>query len=350
MGSIRNKISLVVVLLVIILSVGLVVSDSPNLPENTATIEIATTSESVAATSTPEKIVKRVETPPKIEAETPKKDLTFPAERNINLNSVAYLNCNFTKEQKGSGSGVFISEDGYILTSRHLVDWEYLERVYGPQEDVDATAKLIDCEVRYLGFDRFVSPRDSSYPFFGLTGAQYDYKAGLVSLPDVNGLSDFENNFLDYAILKITSKNPGKYFEHESPPPFATSPFLLLKDENWPFLLNEKIAVPGFAVQASQSSEPVLTVKDSKIKVVIGGDSKFKDKIFLLETESHPDAFGGRSGAPIFWRGYVIGVFQAKGLPSEESTSYLTAYQTTFNAVLGTLKSDINIFEEIINF
>ena len=75
-----------------------------------------------------------------------------------------------------------------------------------------------------------------------------------------------------------------------------------------------------------------------EIKDIVGGDKIFKDQpvgmTAIMET------IGGRSGSPVFWRGYVIGIISAK-----EDYSRTTAISAIFPLSRFAAEGDIAIFK-----
>jgi len=283
----------------------------------------------------------------------------------IDLRSVVGLQCNFEDDEGNKfpvrGSGVFIHSDGYILTNRHVVDQVWAEWV---GEYINGTAqydRLIDCEVRFLDSERYRLPEEKEpYPFFLLHqigSIQYDFQAELVYLPDTSGLSDEENKFLDYAVLKVISKNPSKYFTNQNIKIYH-SPILVAGTERLLSIVGERITVPGYAYQASGVDSFLkyqLLTKDGKILNFVEGDKAFKGNPSIIETEIYPDAFGGRSGSPIFYKGYVIGLLGTFGLPGEDRNAYLISPQTSMWAIVDNLSDRLggrlfDIFQTVAYF
>ncbi len=272
----------------------------------------------------------------------------------ISLRSIVGIQCNFENDKGDKfsyrGSGVFIHPDGYILTVRHLIDPEWTKWAYDDQ-DIDINYnRFIDCYVRFLHSEREISPTDQSpYGFFDLhktfSGQQYDFNAEITYLPDNSELSEYENKQLDYAILKTTEKNTAKYFSNESPKIYH-SPILMANVEQWiSQIKGQKVLIPGYAYQAIGAAafeQYRLLTKDATVLNIFKGDKAFKENPFIIETKMHPDAFGGRSGSPIFYKGYIIGVFQGKYIPEPNTSSFIKGNQTTISAIINNLSNRLN--------
>ena len=274
--------------------------------------------------------------------------------RAISLRSIVGIQCNFENDKGDKflyrGSGVFIHPDGYILTVRHLIDPEWTKWAYDDQ-DIDINYnRFIDCYVRFLHSERKIFPTDQSpYGFFDLhktfMGQQYDFKAEITYLPDNSGLSEYENKQLDYTILKITEKNTTKYFSNEKPKIYY-SPILMANVEQWMSQIKgQKVLIPGYAYQAIGAAafeQYRLLTKDATVLNIFKGDKAFEENPFIIETKMYPDAFGGRSGSPIFYKGYIIGVFQGKYIPEPNTSSFIKGSQTTISAITNNLSNRLN--------
>ena len=303
--------------------------------------------------------------PEPVEEETAKTPTLEP--RIIDLRSVVGLACSF-KNDTGTtaiarGSGVIIkentyTEETYILTNRHVVDPEWTAWAYN-DPDLDTTLKLTSCNIHILRVDGEIFP-DEKYPYayYDLkitSGIQHDFTARLAYLPEESNLSEAENQQLDYAILEVTGKNKSKYFEHENPR-LPASPALLANPKEWlEIIKDQRVVVPGYAYQAigdSSFEEFRLLTKDAKVTEVYAGDQAFEEVPYVLETESPPDAYGGRSGSPIFYKGYLIGLFQSRIIP-EPNSNIFKGFQTTISAIIENMNAKTNtknIFQEVAKF
>ncbi|MAF79656.1 hypothetical protein CL629_01100 [bacterium] len=307
----------------------------------------------------------QIKEPEPIEQETEKIPTLEP--RTIDLRSVVGLACNFKNDNGDTaiarGSGVIIkentyTEESYILTNRHVVDPEWTSWAYN-DPDLDIALKLTSCNVHILRVNGEILP-DEKYPYayYDLkitSGIQHDFTARLAYLPEETELSEDENRQLDYAILEVTGKNESKYFEHENPR-LPASPILISNPKEWlEIIKDQRVVVPGYAYQAIGSSsfeEFRLLTKDAKVTEVYAGDKAFEETPYVLETESSPDAYGGRSGSPIFYKGYLIGLFQSRIIP-EPNSKIFRGFQTTISAIIENMNTQANtknIFQEVARF
>ncbi len=284
----------------------------------------------------------------------------------IDLRSVVGLLCEFenaAQKTQHRGSGVVIregtyKEGTYILTNRHVVDLEYANKISG-SDDIDPDLKLKECKVHILKTGNPILPEERyPYPYYDLktiSGLQYDFRARLAYLPETAGLSADEIYALDYAILEITEKNQSKYFAHENPR-LPAAPALIPEPEEWFEIINEKrVVMPGYAFQQAGSGsfeEFRLLTKDGVVKDIYAGDKKMQNTPISLIIEIPPDAYGGRSGSPIFYQGYLIGLVATKALPAPNSGDFRSP-QPAITGIMENIKSraDIrNIFQNITYF
>lgn len=233
--------------------------------------------------------------PPKIIAPLP---APLPAEKEINLKSVAVLVCHFKKEDGGEelirGSGVIISPEGLILTARHLI-----EPVFNNSPALKNTS-FDFCEVGFPPKDRpafEIEDIKRINPFLEVTNKPYKARVG-IRLPET-GFSDLEKETFDLAILKIS----------EAADNFVYAPLLFSIHPG----KTDEALVFGYPVEASPGGgffTHLLKGAVGKITDLWGGDKKFKNEllIFGVETETR----GGFSGSPLFWRGYVVGIISSR--------------------------------------
>lgn len=301
---------------------------------------------------------------------TPSHVLQEPVPRPVMLQSMVGIVCNYKNVQGETvqirGSGVFISAKGYILTNRHLVDPVWATWAYQDNE-IDETLKLADCEIRFLNFEKTIGVAEyqsggirldaTPYGFLDLSknpgGLYYDVKAELAYLPDEQGLSEAEKQNLDFAVLRVTSKNPDKYPGNQMPK-MTAAPILLPAIPHWEAILkHKKILIPGYAYQeagANSFQDYRLLTKEGEIMKIYVGDELFTDTPFVVETKIYPDSSGGRSGSPLFYNGYVVGLYQNKAKPqADDPAAYLRGQQTTINAVLRNLVKKLENFSDIFD-
>src|SRR3989344_357451 len=279
----------------------------------------------------------------------------------VDLRTVVGVQCNF-KNGRGDkglvrGSGVIVSSDGHILTNRHVVDSKWAAGAYEGQ-GLGEDYILQGCEIRIFPSEQSISSEDRyPYPFFDLnavSGFQFDFNARLEHLPEEKGLSETELKRLDYAILKITDKNPSKYFSKDIVP-IHHAPLLLMSSEQVLQIgKGNRVVIPVYAYQATGDgafSDYRLLTKDAILSEIYAGDGAFQDIPFILETDVLPDAYSGRSGSPIFYNGYVIGVFQSRIIPKPNVSEY-KGNQTSISAIYenlsGKLEDDTSfVFEDV---
>lgn len=281
--------------------------------------------------------------------------------RDIDVQSLAGIQCNYKNAEGNTtanrGSGVFIHSSGYILTNRHLVDRAWTNEAYDEEQDLSFV--LEDCDVRFYGNAATVPSDAPDGRFFEL--GTPDFKAVPVFFPNEEGLSDTEFKRLDYAILRVTKKNENKYLSYENPK-IHPSPVFLPAEETvneWVFeVKGKKFLALGFPFQGlsanpeSYFQDYRLFSKEGTIVDIYGGDSFFLNLPFLFKTEIEPDAYGGRSGSPIFYKGYVVGVFMTVGIPPKDASSkFITSTQLSISAISHNLGSErTRQFFEFITF
>ncbi len=287
--------------------------------------------------------------------------------RPIDLRAVVGIYCDFENENGDTaryrGSGVIIREGSYsqgtyILTNRHVVDIQWTKWLTD-DPDIDASLKLTECKVHILKSEGKILPEERyPYPYYDLrvtSGVQYDFKARLAYLPKTKDLSENEESELDYAILEVTGKNTSKYFEHENPR-LPASPILAPTPKEWVEIIKDnRVVMPGYAFQQigeGAFEEFRLLTKDGIVKDVYAGDEGLKGTPLTMIVEIPPDAYGGRSGSPIFYKGYLIGLVATKALPMPNSGNFQSP-QPTISAILENMDTQVNkkdVFQTVTEF
>jgi len=221
---------------------------------------------------------------------------------------LCYFNSTMTGQSGGAssaitllvrGSGVIINSKGYILTNRHIVVQQ------------DPQYRLDHCDVGQL-------PRGTHLP----TEAEIRFINPLVRIPVLSysaqpifdssslPLSDIESGYADFAVLKITGVSAdGPNFGFNSVP--SSFPYAKLISIDKYNIEGEGVVTYGFPgdVTAGQNDAfQTLTMTGSvgTVSKVEVGDSYYTNIPLVVMTNM--EISHGRSGSPLFWRGYVIGL------------------------------------------
>jgi|GEM_PF-2237392 len=234
---------------------------------------------------------------------------TVVNETPIDLRSVVAIACVFKNASNAQvtiyGSGVVINADGYILTARHVVDMGYTYRITdGKQGLLNYT--LDSCRIA-IPANTLKTPTPTEIrtlnPFTPVT--EFTYEAQLAFVPpepSSSGMSDNEYRFIDSALLRITSTTLGVM-----PRSFIASP---MKITELPNTADEIVSFGFPSGIPSYGTNFYLQGSVGEIQDIVGGNQLFKNQpvgmTLTLET------IGGRSGSPVFWRGYVVGVISSK--------------------------------------
>lgn len=236
-------------------------------------------------------------------------------EREITLEAVVSLACYFNSSDESlhyrmriSGSGVIISPDGYILTARHIVDqqytaWAYQETLTKEQIHDHSILTLDYCEVGTpsIRADR-IKAVEVSY-----MKPPYQFIAHPIFVPSQNNLSEYEEKFLDFAILKIDGLNP--QFSTYSPIYKLPDNFLYNQFLNELPAIGENIVSYTYpALYAGLYNRPdeyiSLRRHEGKILKYHTIDSN-ENMLFDLSSDSE---YPGSSGGPVFFKGHLIGI------------------------------------------
>lgn len=256
-----------------------------------------------------------------IEAVPQKETAALPTP--IDPQSLVGIACDFESDDQfhdkktTRGSGAIITNDGYIITARSVVDLGYLN------DGLDGF-KLKQCYVGQLPASDPLPSLQAIRSINAFVRVPYlSYLADISYIPKGDDASDYENAWMDFAILKITDINPdAKYFGGPTHMPeiFPAAPFLISElpkvgDETLNF------AFPS-GTTLGHNDEMKTIFMQGLISSVTGywaGDKRYADSLFLIESHlDTEDTAGGRFGSPIFWKGYVVGVHTAKQQASRQ--------------------------------
>ncbi len=236
----------------------------------------------------------------------------------INPQSIVGIVCQFDSESKHEserrmtrGSGAIITNDGYIITARSVVDLTYL------QDGFDGYT-LTNCLVGQLPPSAPLPSTDAIRKINAFVRIPYlAYTADVAYISPDGDLSDYEKAWLDFAILQINGVNPDvKYFGGPTriPDEFPIAPFLI---SELPKINNETLnfAFPS-GTSVGQYADIRTIFMQGLISHVTGfwaGDARYATDLFLIENYlDTEDTAGGRFGSPVFWKGYIVGVHTAK--------------------------------------
>ena len=242
--------------------------------------------------------------------------------RSIDLHTVVVLRCDFVnnagRKKQAFGSGVIISSQGIILTARHVFDLEYAYEITGGNQGA--------LGYKFEGCDVGQPPQGVSTPTASQIRAinpftiveVLPFRAEKFFVPSPTGWSPAEINFIDIGLLKISRINgDGSAFGLASlPAAFEFSP--MMADEIPGD--GEEIITFGFPSGNPQyGGRFFLQGSIGQTTATVVGDQKFNNE--PIGIQALMETIGGRSGSPVFWRGYVIGVVSSKEDYSINSTS-----------------------------
>ena len=297
--------------------------EEPSVQKSTPTPVKKPLSQPISAT-VPLVPVQPVPIPPLPKAPQPIED------RAINLQSVVVIKCLFKNAVTSAkltvyGSGDIISADGYIVTARHVIDMAYTYAITGGKQGL-VGYNLDSCDVA-VPPEGTKTPTATEIrtlnPFTPVT--EFAYRAQIAFVPpDVSptgtsapagtsaptGMSEAEHDFVDIALLRITSAINGAL-----PHSFVVSP---VKSAILPAQGDEVVTFGFPSGIPSYGNNFYLQGSIGQVKDLVGGDQFFKDQPVGMTAVM--ETIGGRSGSPVFWHGFIVGVVSSKEDYSRNTT------------------------------
>ncbi|MDO8664727.1 MAG: trypsin-like peptidase domain-containing protein [Candidatus Liptonbacteria bacterium] len=213
------------------------------------------------------------------------------------------------------GSGVIVNSNGYILTNRHIVQrkdsTEALNIQNGGQLQINVSYQLDHCEAGTVPAGTHLPTQqeiETINPLIRVPVLGYIVKPVYIS--SNAGLSDDEALFADFAILQITGLSQSGPTFGVTSVPSSFSYAKLLSIDKYDLTGNRVITYgfPGDVTLGQKDSFQTLTMTGSvgNVTKVELGNQGYADVPLVVYTNL--EIFHGRSGSPLFWRGYIIGL------------------------------------------
>src|SRR3989344_18282 len=243
-------------------------------------------------------------------------------------------------------SGIIVNPRGYILTAKHLVDpqwvnWAYASTTSAEIQRLNDSLQFDYCDVGVPQIDNLPTPDEvkTVNPSLQLTNP-FPYVATSYFEPSHGNLSDLEYREMDFAVLKITGPlhNCKPFNLCDLPTTFPYNPVLYDIVPGQPNMTNQLINF-GYPAEAINSygggfTDFYLHGAVGPLITYYGGDQYFKDKPLRFEWKAD-DILSGRSGSPIYWQGYIVGIVSAV-----DTTNTTISYAIGMPAIYQTLKDN----------
>jgi len=213
------------------------------------------------------------------------------------------------------GSGVIVNSQGYILTNKHIVvhpkETATTNFPDGSQTQININYQLDHCDVGQVPKGTHLPTVDEIMTVNPTIRINVlGYTSQLAYLSSVLPLSYIESQYTDFAILRITgvSKDGPSFGFSSVPPSFPYAKLLPTQEYN---IDGNRVVTYGFPgdVSAGQNDAfQTLTMVGGvgNVSSTAVGDQYYSDVPLVIFTNL--EISRGRSGSPLFWRGYVIGL------------------------------------------
>jgi hypothetical protein len=243
-------------------------------------------------------------------------------ERQISPQSIVGIICYYRYNNQlypTKGSGVIVSPDGTVLTARHLVDpqwaaWAYSDTLSSDQEAFFAGSTVDHCLVGLPEGNTLPTAEEiqSLNPSLLITHT-FQYVAAPAFIPrNVPGESDNESRGLDFALLRITGPSPDCATVQQSCNQLGYFPYTPLLYQETPPTHAGQVFTFGYPAEAINDADEGFY--DFYLKGAVGqvqdffqGDAALRGTPLDFSFMAN-DLQTGRSGSPIFYKGYVIGI------------------------------------------
>ncbi len=257
-------------------------------------------------------------------------DNFLPPEMTINplaiVGILCYFNTTLTDPRNGQtiqgekeevrGSGVIIDSRGYILTNRHVIKESEATTTATDNSNGNTVTLMVDyvldhCEIGQISSDSHLptpSEIQSLNPYIRIP--VLGYTAMPVYISSEVGLSNLEIDAADFALLKVTGlTQAGPTFGVTSIP--SSFPYVKLLAAGQYLASGTQVVTYGFpgdvtAGQGNSFETMTLTGSVGSVTEVYVGDKHYADTPLVIDTKMEVNH--GRSGSPLFWRGYVVGL------------------------------------------
>ena len=219
-------------------------------------------------------------------------------------------------QEEARGSGVIIDSQGDILTNRHIVAQDptlvTIPDDNGNPVPFTVTHELDHCEMGQMPPDTKL-PTEADIktlnPFVQIPFLAYTAQPVYLS-PTGDPLSGTESQAADFAVLRITGlTTQASTFGVTSTP--ASFPFATLLPVKGYTMAGETVITYGFPGdvtfgQGNAFETLTMTGSVGHVTKILGGDRFYANTPLTIDTDL--EVSHGRSGSPLFWRGYVIGL------------------------------------------
>jgi len=241
------------------------------------------------------------------------------------------------------GSGVIVNAQGYLITNRHLLEWpDEEENVTIGEKSYSVTVHygLSGCKAGRVPKGTALPTRNEIVTINPLTQVTVlAYRLQPIYIRNTVGMTSNESFFSDFALLYISglTEDASVFGINSLPTSFEYAK--LLSAQGLDLTQREVITYgfPGDVTVGKGSSFQTLYFTGSvgRVTKINQGEQYYRNTPLYIETKM--EIYPGRSGSPVFWRGYVIGLVMA-----EDSNNRTNSYSVTSDVILRDIQSYLN--------